>query len=327
MKSLVVLNECMFDAEQRKRLYNEFEKVDFYEDTNDENTAIQRIQDRNIIIMDQFLWTFSEKLFKECKNLELIVLNTTAYDNIPLELLKKYNVKLANLKTYATQDVAEVAVSMMMALNCNLNLATKIASNRDLTYENYHQNEIVSDIWPGHPVIPYLKRHQLNKLKAGIVGLGNIGQAIADLCQRIGMNTIAFNRNKKDIEGVEMVSLEKLFEQADVIFISLKYQPKKMEKVISKNLLNSAKEGSIFVSIAPLELIDIEHLISIQSKFKGIGLDCFATENLVKQMKGNFIITPHLGHQSYEAYTKMTESIIDTIIDYSKNNPINLVSL
>ena len=125
----------MFSDKQKEFLKRNFKEVSFYTDTSDELTAIKRIKDKNIVVLDQFIWTPSEELFKKCENIELIVVNTTAYDNIPVNILKKYKIKLANLAQYATQDVAEVAITMMMSLNSNLDLARRIVQDKSFVYK------------------------------------------------------------------------------------------------------------------------------------------------------------------------------------------------
>ncbi len=317
----------MFSDKQKEFLKRNFKEVSFYTDTSDELTAIKRIKDKNIVVLDQFIWTPSEELFKKCENIELIVVNTTAYDNIPVNILKKYKIKLANLAQYATQDVAEVAITMMMSLNSNLDLARRIVQDKSFVYKKYKHTKLVRDIWPSHGVIPYLIRHQIAGQTAGIVGLGNVGKSIAKLCQGLGMKTIGFNRTPKNVRGVKLVLLKKLFQDSDIIFIALKYDPKTMKNFISKDKLRLVKTGSILISTSPSELVDVDDLIK-HNKFRGIGFDYFVTNKIMdlkKTMKGNVIITPHLGHQSFDAYGNLTNSIIETVVNYAKNKPLHLV--
>ena len=57
---------------------------------------------------------FSRRIINRAKNLKFIQIPWTGVDNIDLELLKEYNVKLCNSHSNA-KDVAEHAISLMMA--------------------------------------------------------------------------------------------------------------------------------------------------------------------------------------------------------------------
>lgn len=316
MKSLAVLNECSFSNSQIKYLKSKFPDSVFYTDTTSEEQAIKRIGQKNIVIMDQFMFTFTEKLLQSCKALELIVVNTTAHDMIDTALLEKYKVKLANLGEYATQDVAETALSMVLSLNNRTQIAQKIVTKND-----------VIDLYPGNNFIQSLIRYSLRNQTIGIIGLGKIGQACAKMCSALGMRVFGYNRTEKRIEGIFLSPLKTLCQEADIIIIALTYKKGENDGIVSKELLTAMKNGAIIVSIAHPNLIDMDYLVKIASKFGGIGFDYLVTEKVKKLMrkrKENIIITPHLGSQSIEAINKMTESLIAIVINFGKQAKPNL---
>ena len=61
---------------------------------------------------------------------------------------------------------------------------------------------------------------QLQGKKVGIVGLGNIGKKIADICDGIGMSVYYWNRSKKQT-NYEYMTLSKLFKTCDVVYLCL----------------------------------------------------------------------------------------------------------
>lgn len=319
----------MFSVEQIAFLKKNFKDVEIYNDTTSEDQAIERIKNKNIVIMDQFMFTFGEKLLQAFSRLELIIINTTAYDKIDIHLLNKYKVKLANLRDYATEDVAEIGLGMIMALNSKQEIAQKIVKNENVNITDYKYTESVEDIWPGHPIIPFIQRRQLKNQTIGIVGLGNIGQRTAEKCLALGMKVIGFNRTRKYINGVGLVPLRRLFQEADIIYIALSYDNKTMNKMISEDYLTLARNDTIFVSVSHPNLLDMDYLINNHEKFRGIGMDYLVTddvERLLKRRTHNIIVTPHLGSQSEEAYLNMTETIIEAAVSFSTNTPLYLVN-
>lgn len=329
MKSIVVLNECMFSNAQFEYIKKNFSDAAFYNDTSSEKSAINRIGSRNIVIMDQFVCPFTEKILKACAGIELIIVNTTAYDLLDINLLNKHGVKLVNMRSYATRDVAEVALSMVTALNNRLEIAQKIVKGEKLDFPGYKSSEKVNDIWPGHPIVPFIERKQLKNQTIGIVGLGNIGQSCAEIFNGIGMNVLGFNRSRKSLKGIDMVSLRKLFEKSDIILITIAYKKNENDKIIDSGLLKLAKNGAIFVSMAHPNLIDLSYLCKNPNKFAGIGMDYLVTDAVRKLMtvrKENIIITPHLGSQSVDAVKNMTEAMIGAAAGFSEGKPIYTVN-
>ncbi|OGE41193.1 hypothetical protein A3D25_01515 [Candidatus Daviesbacteria bacterium RIFCSPHIGHO2_02_FULL_43_12] len=307
----------MFSREQIEFLRKHFFRTEFYNDTYSPALAAKRIKNHNVVIMDQFLLTLDESVFKQCRGIELVIVNTTAYDNLDINLLQKYKVKLSHLKEYATNDVAEVGFGMMLALNNRIEYAKRIVSEQGVT-----------DLFPGHPAIDRLKRKSLRGQTVGIVGLGKIGSRFADMCLTFGIKVIAYSRSSKIIKGIKLVSIKKLFKSSDIFFISQVYKKPEMDRFISAELLNLAKEKAILISICHPNLIDFDFLIKNHRKFSGIGLDYLVTSEVLKLSKvrnENIIITPHLGSQSEEAIFNMTDSLISLAVDFALGKNIYTV--
>lgn len=293
MRRLIVLNDCSFTTEQQLRLSSKSKHCRFYFDTSSEDQAIKRVGDADAIIMDQFMFTFGEKLLKACPNLKTIVVNTTAFDKIDTKLLEKYGVEFRNLPAYATEDVAETALSMIFQLNQRTRVAQELVDKG------------VNDLYPGHPDEKRVLRLRLKGQFAVVVGWGKIGRHLGKALQLLGVNVEGIGR--RNIGSLDLVK------QADIVVIAMAYQPGSNDKVISAKVLESMKSDAILVSIAPSELVDIDWLIAHPNKFAGIGFDYLVTDKirkLLKVRKHNIIITPHLGSQSKEALGSMTESLI-----------------
>lgn len=308
MKSIAILNECGFSETQIQQLKDKFTDSVFFTDTSSEAQAINRIGHRNIVIMDQFMFSFSEDLLKKCTGVELIILNTTTYETINTELLKKYNIRLENLKAYATLDVAEIALSMILALNNRTQIAQKLVLEKK-----------INDFYPNHPLLKSVLRKQLSRQTIGIIGLGKIGQLCAKLCKPLSSKVIGFNRTPRPNSPVPTTSLKTLCKISDIILITLAYKKGEMDHFIDTKLLSSIKDDAIIVSISHPNLIDINYLIEHPKKFSGIGFDYLVTEGirgLLQTKRDNLIITPHLGSQSQEAIEKMTQGLIEIAMRY-----------
>lgn len=330
MKSLAALTNMGFSPKQKEDLGRAFSEVSFYDDTTDEESAIQRAREAHVVIFDYLVLNLGKKFLESCRSLELIIIDATTTGNIPFDLLREHNVKLSNLADFATRDVAEIGVNMVMSLNNKIEMAQRIVEGVPYEQDGYVHIQPVYDISPGHPVTPFVIRHQLKKQTVGIVGLGSIGLEAAGMFAGLGMRVIAYNRSKRSVRGIEMVPLRRLFQESDVIFISLKYDSGvAMNGLVAADLLELAKEDSILVSIAHPNLLDMDYLIKNHAKFRGIGIDFAVTADvrrLLDSRKHNIIVTPFLGSQSVEAYDNMTEALVETAIRFAGGKPIRVVN-
>jgi phosphoglycerate dehydrogenase-like enzyme len=100
-------------------------------------------------------------------------------------------------------------------------------------------------------------------LKVGILGMGHVGSEYANMAKGMGVDKLYYFKRtrREDLEEKnELIYLEKdeLFSTCDLIFISVAASAGK--KFINEDNINSLKNGSIIISIAMEELIDMEAL-------------------------------------------------------------------
>src|SRR5690606_32514224 len=92
--------------------------------------------------------------------------------------------------------------------------------------------------------------------RVGIVGLGRVGRRVARLCQAFEAEVVAHDSFVKESpEGVEMVPLDRLLEEADIVSLHLTYDAD-THHLLNRNTLASMKPGSVVVNTARGGLID-----------------------------------------------------------------------
>jgi D-3-phosphoglycerate dehydrogenase / 2-oxoglutarate reductase len=119
----------------------------------------------------------------------------------------------------------------------------------------------------------------------GIVGLGRIGTEVARLARALGMRVIGFDPLQSDpqhgkLAHVGRVSLEQLFQQADIISLHCGLN-ESSRRMINRELLAAAKPGSILINASRGDLIDGDEIL-LEALERGwlsaIGLDVFSDE-------------------------------------------------
>lgn len=224
-------------------------------------------------------------------------------DNIDLEAATEKGIIVMNTPGGNTISTAEHAISMMLSLARRIPYA-----DRTMREGKWAKKNIVGTEMFGKTL--------------GIVGLGKIGQVVAERMQAFGMGILAFDpfltQEGAEKLGVKPASVEEMCAEADVITI---HAPKNSEttNLINAERLASMKPGALLINCARGGIVDEEALAKAleTGQIAGAALDVFETEPLPEDHKlrtlDNAVLTPHLAASTSEAQEKVAEAIADQI--------------
>lgn len=228
------------------------------------------------------------------KNLKLICVSATGYDNIDTEHCKKRGIAVCNVKGYSTESVTQLTAAMALSLSVHLGEYTDFVRTGA-----YTKSGVANKLTPVY--------HELAGKTWGVVGLGNIGKRVAQVAQAFGCRVLAFKRTSTD--EYDCVPLAELMEKSDIISVHL---PASAETagIISRNMIARMKRTAIFINVARGAVVDEEALAEAveNGKIAGAGIDVYSCEpfgaehcyNRIKDMD-NVILTPHIAWGAYEA--------------------------
>ncbi|HET7099060.1 MAG TPA: 2-hydroxyacid dehydrogenase [Patescibacteria group bacterium] len=174
------------------------------------------------------------QIIKSSQNLKGICLSTTSFGWVDLELCGERGLSVSNIPGYSSESVAETAIALL------LGLAKRIfISDRRTQKGKYFLDQ----------------GFELKGKTLGIIGLGNIGTRVAELARGIGMSVIAYNRSKKTVKGVKMVTLDQLLKQSDAISLHSTHEETNNNMISTKEIAKM-KKGVIIVNTVDRELVD-----------------------------------------------------------------------
>ena len=181
---------------------------------------------------------------------------------------------------------------------------------------------------------------ELNGKTLGIVGLGNIGMQVAVRARPLGMEIVAHDpfvsREAAQDRGVELTSLDELFERGDYVTLHVAVTPE-TEGFLNDEAFAKMKPGVRVVNCARGELIDADALARAldSGKVAGAALDVFPEEppppSSPLLRHPNVIATPHIGGATAEAQETVGIRIAEQVRDYLKigvvTNAVNMPSI
>ncbi|WP_330207249.1 D-2-hydroxyacid dehydrogenase family protein [Pseudomonas sp. AM14(2022)] len=169
----------------------------------------------------------------------------------------------------------------------------------------------------------------------GILGLGSIGQKVAQFGQVFGMRVIAWSENltaeRAQQAGVTWVSKQQLFEQADVLSVHLVLS-ERSRGLVDAQALDWMKPTALLVNTARGPIVDEAALIKALQKQKiaGAALDVFDQEPLPElhpfRTLDNVLATPHVGYVSRQNYAQFFAQMIEDIQGWAAGSPLRLLN-
>lgn len=264
----------------------------------------ERVADAEVIILNKV--KLNKLNLAEAKKLKLICITATGFDNVDLDFARAAGIAVCNVKGYSTDSVAQLTVSLALALCCHLP-----------EYDLYCKSGKYTESGIQNCLSPVF--YELSGKVWGLYGYGNIGKKVAKIAKALGCKILVCKRTPSDDE--ECVSLEELFERSDVISLHTPLNPE-TEKSVNESILARMKKNAILVNVARGALVDEEAVTKAIEKgqISGFATDVYSTEPMqadspYNRLRGfdNVIFTPHMAWGAYEARVRLVDEVIQNI--------------
>ena len=232
------------------------------------------------------------ELLDQLPKLEIISVFGVGYDGVPVDYCRKRGLKVTNTPDVLTDDVADVAVGLVLMTGRGFAKAERFVRSGDWEKKG-----------------PELTT-KLGGRTAGILGLGRIGKAIGQRLEAMGMK-IAYT-GRKPQPGVHyryVPDLKALAAASDFLIVACPGGPATKHLVNADVLAALGKKGTI-VNIARGSIIDEPALVKAlqDGTIGGAGLDVFADEPHVPKpllAMDNVVLLPHVGSATNETRKAM----------------------
>ncbi|MCC6289409.1 MAG: D-2-hydroxyacid dehydrogenase [Chitinophagaceae bacterium] len=281
--------------------------------------VVERSQDAEIILTNKTKITGDA--IKALPKLKYIGELATGFDNVDVKAAAEKNIPVCNVPGYSSSSVAQLTMALI------LELIYKTGKRS----EEVHAGAWVKskDFCFGH-----IGLFELEGKTLGLIGLGQIGSAVASIAIAFGMKVIASVRNpgKYNIEGVSFVSREDCFKQAD--FVSLHCPlTDDTRQMVNTSLVSVMKRSAYIINTARGALINEKDLADAlnNNRIAGAALDVLSSEPPSADNPmfnaANCIITPHIAWATKEARTRLLNESIKNIEAFLRGEVRNAVNL
>lgn len=251
-------------------------------------------------------------------NLKLILVSATGFNIVDVQACKKNGIQVSNVPNYGTFSVAQHALAMLLNYSNQIDLHEKSvkrgewSTNQDWSYTLSPIRE-----WHGKTL--------------GIIGMGNIGQAFANMAESLGMQVIYHHTKNLELPNRRFVGIKELASTSDVISLHCPLTSK-TDKMINSDFLSGMKSSSILINTSRGGLIDSIDLKTalLSGQIGAALLDVLEVEPpaINHPLIGipNAIITPHIAWISLEARKRIVTSLENTLKMYLQGKVVNCVN-
>lgn len=279
--------------------------------------VLERIQHADVVISNKVI--INAELLKQCSQLKLILISATGTNNIDLQQAKAQGIVVCNCQAYGTSAVAQHTLMLM------LNLATSFRQY-DRAVQQGEWNKSNQFCLLDYPII------ELKGKTLGILGYGELGQAVAQLATAFGMKVLVGALPQRQYTE-RRVTFDELLAQSD--FLSL-HCPLTTETkdLIDAQAFEKMKPTAFLINCARGGIVNEQALADalIQRKIAGAATDVLTVEPpkggnvLFNTNIPNLIITPHSAWGSVDARQRIVQQMVENTLAFQQGQPIRQVN-
>lgn len=240
--------------------------------------------------------------------LEIISVFGVGYDGIDVPATRERGVLLTNTPEVLTDDVADLAMGLMLAVSREL-----IPADRYLRGGHWAKG-------------PFRLTRKVSGSRLGIFGLGRIGLAIARRAEGFGMQIAYTAREQKPVSYQYYPSAQALAQNVDFFVVSAHGGPATRGLVNADVLAALGPEGFL-INIARGSVVDEPALVEAlkTKRIAGAGLDVFAEEPSVPAellTMENVVLTPHVASGTWQTRKAMADLAFANLEAHFTGKPV-----
>ena len=253
----------------------------------------------------------SREIIESCPNLRIISVFGVGYDAVDLAACREHHVRVTNTPDVLTEDVADLAVAMMLALGRGVVGADRWVRSGDWAAKG-----------------PYPLQRRVHGARAGILGLGRIGMAVAKRLRGFDMEVAYSNPQPKEY-AADLHYLPDpvaLAEWSDVLFVTLA-ATRETRHIVGPAVIAALGREGMLINASRAANVDEEALLKALEarELGGAALDVFEGEpNVEPRFKGldNVLLQPHQGSATFRTRKEMGGLVRENLTAFFEGHPL-----
>ncbi|HJE00878.1 MAG TPA: 2-hydroxyacid dehydrogenase family protein [Staphylococcus auricularis] len=263
--------------------------------------------------------TVDQEVIDAAPNLKVITNYGAGFNNVDVDYARQKDIDVTNTPKASTASTAELTFALVLAVARRIPEGDQLCRTKGF------------DGWA--PL--FFRGREVSGKTIGIIGLGEIGTAVAKRSKAFDMDILYTGPHQKpDKEKVldaKYVDLETLLKEADFVTINAAYNPDLYHQIDTPQF-KLMKPTSYLINASRGPIVNEQSLVdALKAKeLEGAALDVFEFEPEINdELKSmdNVVITPHIGNATYESRDMMARIVAeDTIRKMNGEDPKYIVN-
>lgn len=289
-----------------------------YERTRPEEVA-DRLEGAEIALTNKVVLD-AAMLRRLSPTLRYIGVLATGYNVVDVEAARELGICVTNIPAYSTASVAQMVFSYL------LNLTNHVAY--------YTQQAVDEGKWAASQDFCFCDRPltELAGRTMGLVGLGRIGSAVANIAQAFGMKVVAYtSKRQEELPGyIRKAGMDEIFMQSDVVSLHCPLT-EDTRYLVDEKRLRMMKKNAILINTGRGPLIDEAAVANAlnQGKLGAYAADVLSVEPAQADnpllSAPRVQLTPHIAWATREARERLMQICALNIAHFIEGNPQNTV--
>jgi len=277
----------------------------------------QRIRGADVVVSNKCV--LDRAAIRSATGLKLIALAATGTNNVDLKAAQDHGVTVCNIRDYATDAVAQHAITLMLNL---------------LTAQPWYWQSVRRGAWSNSRQFCLNDRpiRQARGLKFGVIGGGVLGRATAKLADGLGMNVLFAERRGRQTRSGR-VAFDEVIRNVDVLSVHCPLS-EETRGLIDRDLLQAMKPDALLINTARGAIVNESDLAAClrEGVIAGAGIDVLSEEPppadhpLLASDIPNLIVTPHNAWASRSARQAALDQLAEVIRAFGAGAPLNRVA-
>ena len=293
-----------------------FGEVAVYDRTAKED-VIGRIGDAQIVLTNKTVIT--REIMLACPTMRYIGVLATGYNVVDVAAAGELGIVVTNVPAYSTQAVAQHTFALLLAC---------------VSRVHEYNAQVKQGRWQKSPDFCFYAgaMEELAGKTLGIVGFGNIGQAVARIALAFGMRVLVHTRTQKPgWEAVQFVSRQELFAKSDVITLHCPLT-EATQGMIDAEAIGRMKDGVRLINTSRGPLVDEA---AVAEALEAGKIACYMADVLSAEpakadnpllAAENTVLTPHVAWAPLQTRARLLDIAVENVRDFVKGSPQNVVS-
>lgn len=281
--------------------------------------VLDRTGDADAVLLNKAV--LDAQTIAHAPNLKYVGILATGWNTIDLAAAKKRALVVCNVPGYSTASVAQHAFALLLELTNQVAL---------------HSADARSGGWANNPDYCYRLSPQIELagLTLGIVGFGQIGQAVARIGQALGMRVLANRRDRSQPapEGVAYADLDRIFSESDVVSLHCPLSPATAGLVDARRLAQMKPTAFLInTSRGPL-VVEPDLAAALRdNRLAGAGVDVLSTEPPAPDnpllSAPRCVVTPHVAWATDAARRRLIAVAAENLRAFLDGKPVHQIPL